>query len=74
MKQELQKLIDELYVSYVKRMEESELINAYYGDGEEDFSDWASGNFNDDVDLGTRIGAFEVAEEVISQLKQLIEE
>lgn len=72
MKEQINAVIDELYVSYVKRIEQSKLINSYYGDCG-DFSDYASGNFNDDVDLGTQIGAFEVAEEVIDKLKQIIE-
>ncbi len=73
MKQQLEDLIFALENKYVKRLEGSELIQAYYGQDEaHDFSDWASGNFDDDVDLGNRLGCFEVAEEVIEALKNII--
>lgn len=71
MKDDLLNLIDELEKSYVNRMEGSELIESYYNG--DDFYDYSSGNFDDDVDLGNRIGHYELACEVTSKLKEILE-
>ena len=73
MKDSLKALIEVLEKSYVTRLEDSDLIQSYYGDDGTDFTDWMTGNFNDDVDTGTRIGSYEVAVEVIGKLQELIE-
>lgn len=73
MKELLQQLIDNLEKDYVARLEDSELIQAYYGEGGTDFSDWMTGNFDDDVDTGTRIGSYEVACEVIGKLQEILD-
>lgn len=71
MKEQLMQLIETLEKSYVTRLEGSDLIESYYeGD---DFYEYSSGNFDDDVDLGNRIGSYEVASEVIGKLKAIIE-
>ena len=72
MKEELLKLIQTLEKSYVDRLEGSELIESYYNG--DDFYDYSSGNFDDDVDLGNRIGHYELASEVIGKLKVIIGE
>lgn len=66
--------IDELIKMFTKAQPKvsEELLNAYYGTDEEaEFSDWASGNFDDDVELGARLGRYEAYEEVINQLIEL---
>lgn len=73
MKKLLKALVESLEKSYVSRLEDSDLIQAYYGEDDTDFSDWMTGNFNDDVDTGTRIGSYAVAVEVISKLQEIIE-
>lgn len=72
MKEKLIELIGELEKSYVNRMEGSKLIETYYNG--DDFFDYSSGNFDDDIDLGNRIGHYELACEVISKLKEIIGE
>lgn len=70
MKEQLLQFIEELEKSYLSRLEGSKLMESYYeGD---DFFDYASGNFDDDVDLGNRIGSYEVASEVVAKLKEII--
>lgn len=49
-----------------------ELLDAYYGEGDECvFGDWASGNFNDDVSLGIRIGAYEAYQDILNKLEEM---
>ena len=72
MKEELEKLVAALEKNYIARLEGSELIDAYYGEGDSDFSDWMSGNFNDDVDLGNSIGSYEVASEVCAAINRIL--
>lgn len=73
MKDSLKALVEALFKSYVARLEDSDLIQAYYGEDGTDFTDWMTGNFDDDVDTGTRIGSYEVAVEVIGKLQEIIE-
>ena len=72
MKEELEKLVAALEKNYIARLEGSELIDAYYGEGDADICDWMSGNFNDDVDLGNSIGSYEVASEVCAALNRIL--
>jgi len=69
MSEALLKLIEELEKSYVNKLDGSKLIESYY-EGY-DFFDYSSGNFDDDVDLGNRIGSYEVASEVVGKLKEI---
>lgn len=71
MKEQLLQLIETLEKSHVNRLEGSELIESYYNG--DDFFDYSSGNFDDDVDLGNRIGHYELASEVVGKLKAIIE-
>jgi len=71
MKEQLLQFIERLEKLYIDPLEGSKLIETYYeGD---DFFDYASGNFDDDVDLGNRIGSYEVASEVVAKLKEIVE-
>ena len=72
MKEELEKLVATLEKTYITRLEGSELIDAYYGEGDADICDWMSGNFNDDLDLGNRIGSYEVASEACAALNRIL--
>lgn len=72
MKEKLIELIASLEKSYVNRLEGSDLIESYYNG--DDFFDYSSGNFDDDVDLGNRIGHYELASEVVGKLKEIIGE
>lgn len=72
MKEKLIELIASLEKSYINRLEGSDLIESYYNG--DDFFDYSSGNFDDDVDLGNRIGHYELASEVVAKLKEIIGE
>lgn len=48
------------------------VMESYYGVDDGDFSDYSSGNFDDDVELGNSIGTYETLQEVISELKEVL--
>lgn len=66
----IQQLI-ELLEKEVPDLDE-ELLTAYY-ENDEEFADWRSGNFNDDVQLGVEIGTYETLVDIISKLKTVEE-
>jgi len=52
---------------------DDELLEAYQGewDEENEFSDWSSGNFDDDVALGARLGYYNAIQDVLAKLNEL---
>lgn len=68
----LEQLVDKLEKS-TDRLDGTDLLMAYYGEDGYDFSDYSSGNFDDDVDLGVRLGTFETECEILNILKSILE-
>ena len=72
--QEKQMNIDSIIetIEKLKPRVSEDLLGAYCGTDEEaEFSDWASGNFEDDVELGVRLGHFLACEEIIDVLMKM---
>jgi len=71
---QIKALIRSLEKAYVASLVGSELIEAYYGEGENHIGDWDAGNFDDTLELGNRIGSYEVAREVCDVLTKILKE
>jgi len=52
---------------------DGELLEAFQGDYNEDndFSDWSSGNFDDDVQLGFRLGYYNAIQDVLAKFNEI---
>lgn len=72
MKQKIESLVKEIESAFLPAYME-EVMEDYYSD-EGDFSDYDCGNFDDSVGLGTRIGSYKTAEEIIAKLKEILNE
>lgn len=70
MKTKIQALIAKLESQLSPYM--ARVMESYYGVDDGNFSDYPSGNFDDDVEFGTTIGTYETLQEVISELKEVI--
>lgn len=70
MKTKIEALIAKLESQLSPRMEE--VMQDYYDVDEGNFSDYSSGNFDDDVELGIRIGTYETLINLIEDLKEPI--